>query len=177
MKKLHIGCGKCYIPGWVNLDLFSSVKADMYADMAALPFEPRSFSTIYCSHLLEHSQRHTIIATLSHWRNLLELGGILRLAVPNFEAICSYYTKTGDLPSVMGLLFGGQNHPRNNHFITFDKKYLTELLIKSGFVDVKEWDWRTTEHAQFDDYSQAYLPAFDRENGQLMSLNIQATRP
>ncbi len=83
--KLHIGCGKVYLPkeqGWCNCDIFSSVNADVYADMAALPFEPHSFDLIYASHVLEHSHRSTVLAILSHWRHLLKAGGTLRLAVP-----------------------------------------------------------------------------------------------
>ena len=43
-----------------------------------------------------------------------------------------------------------------------------------GLDNVKEWDWRQTEHGQSDDYSQSYLPHMDKENGMLMSLNLQA---
>ena len=56
------------------------------------------------------------------------------------------------------------------------KKKITELLIDSGFSDIKEWDWRKTEHSDIDDYSQAYLPHMDKENGLLMSMNIEATK-
>lgn len=174
--KVHLGCGKNYIPGWINVDLFSSINADLYADVSALPFPNRSVACLYCSHILEHCQRHTILATLSHWRDLLCLGGILRLAVPDFKACCRWYQRTGDLPSLIGLLFGGQNHPKNNHFITFDERTLTDALKRVGFRYVRKWDWRKTEHAKFDDYASAYLPHMDKENGTLMSLNIEAIK-
>ena len=38
---------------------------------------------------------------------------------------------------------------------------------------VKKYNWKNTEHAQFDDHSQAYLPDMDKENGTLISLNIE----
>lgn len=176
MKRLHIGCGKAYLPGWVNLDLFSSVKADVYADLAALPFDRGSFDLIYSSHVLEHVHRHTTIATLGHWRDLLVDGGVLRLAVPDFDAVCRRYTKTRGLPELMGLLYGGQNHPKNNHFVTFDRATLTDALFKAGFSAVRDWNWRETDHAAFDDFSQCYLPHMDKENGALMSLNLEAVK-
>lgn len=177
MKKLHIGTGKCYLPGYVNVDIFSTVHADVYADMTALPFDRESFSEIYCSHTLEHAHRLMVIATLTHWRDLLAPGGTLMLAVPDFAACCEWYAKTKDIKAILGLMFGGQNHPKNNHFIAFDYAYLTECLVKAGFSPPKihRWDWRTTDHAQFDDYSQAYLPHLDKQ-GLLMSLNVQATK-
>lgn len=176
MKKLHLGCGKNYIPGWTNVDLFSSVKADVYADITALPFDRGSFDLIYASHVLEHVQRHTVIATLSHWRDLLKDGGVLRLAVPNFEAIVERYNSHHNLRELIGLLYGGQNHPKNNHFITFDAITLTTDLVSAGFRDIMYWDWEETEHAKFDDYSQCYLPHMDKKNGLLMSLNLEAKK-
>lgn len=176
MKKLHIGCGRNYIPGWTNVDLFSVVKADVYADVAALPFDRESFDRVYASHVLEHCHRNAIIATLSHWRDLLKPGGILRLAVPDFEAIVRWYVKTGNLDDVMGLLYGGQNHPKNNHFVTFDSLTLRRDLVRAGFETIRYWDWRKTEHAEFDDYSQAYLPHLKKDDGLQMSLNIEAVK-
>jgi predicted SAM-dependent methyltransferase len=181
--KLHIGCGKAYLPGFINVDIFSSVHADVYADLASLPFPRESFDLLYSSHCIEHCQRHTILSTLTHWRDLLKPGGILRLAVPDFAAAMIWYAKTGNLDDVMGLIFGGQTHPRNNHFVAFDSTTLKRDLIKVGFKDVRYWDWRTTDHAQFDDYSQATLPCdpitrkpIDKYNDFSVSLNMEATK-
>ncbi len=180
-RKLSIGCGKALFPreeGWTNLDIFESVQADVFADMAALPFDRGSFDLIYASHVLEHAHRRCILATLSHWRDILKPGGTLRLAVPNFEACCEWYMKTKDLSSLIGLLYGGQNHPKNSHSITFDWKSLSASLHKVGFENVRHWDWRATDHSGFDDYSQAYLPHLSKDSGGLLvSLNLEADRP
>jgi predicted SAM-dependent methyltransferase len=182
-NKLHIGCGRNYIPNFVNVDLFSSVRADVYADMASLPFPRESFDLVLAVHCLEHTGRHTVLATLSHWRDLLRPGGILRLAVPNFEAVAEWYLRTGNLDDVMGLMFAGQNHPRNNHFVTFDDKTLRRDLGRVGFTKIRGWDWKTTEHAEFDDYSQATLPMnpltrkpVDKMTGFSVSLNLEAIK-
>ena len=58
----------------------------------------------------------------------------------------------------------------------YDKKYLTEILEKCGFGDIHEWNWRETEHNMYDDYSQSYLPHMDKENGMLMSLNLEGRK-
>lgn len=175
--KLHIGCGKTYLPpqeGWINHDLFESVKADVYAEISSLPFPPNTFTLIYASHVLEHCHRHCLMATLTHWRYLLKPGGVLRIAVPDFEAISRYYERTRDLKPLMGLLYGGQNHPKNSHCLTFDETTLSTALLKAGFSGIQRWDWRKTDHSQFDDYSQCYLPHMDKEHGECMSLNLEA---
>lgn len=175
-KKLHIGTGKNYLPGFVNIDIFSSVRADIYADMTALPFDRESFDEVYACHVTEHSHRHMILATLTHWRDLLKTGGVLKIAVPDFAACVEWYMKGGGLPSITGLLWGGQNHPKNNHFIGFDEETLTVALRKVGFRDIARYDWRTTEHADHDDFAAAFLPHLDKENGKLMSLNMRAVK-
>lgn len=178
MNKLHIGCGRCYMPGWINADIFSNVHADVYADMSALPYPRETFDLIYASHVLEHCNRHMVAATLTHWRDLLKTGGILRIAVPDFKACAEWYNKTGYLEQITGLLWGGQNHPRNNHFIGFDHETLSKRLIHAGFAQssISTWNWKDTDHSHFDDYSQAYLPHMDKETGMLMSLNLQAIK-
>ena len=39
-----------------------------------------------------------------------------------------------------------------------------------------EWDFTKTEHSMHDDHSQAFLPHMDKENGTLISLNIEAVK-
>lgn len=177
--KLNLGCGKCYLPpeqGWFNIDLFTSGKADAYYDVTSLPFEKDSFSLLYCSHILEHCHRHTIVATLSHWRSLLRTGGILRLAVPDFAAIVEWYNRTGNLDDVMGLLYGRQDMHLNRHTVAFDANTLRRDLVRAGFEHIRPWDWRKTEHADFDDFSQAYLPSMQKTTGLHVSLNLEAIK-
>jgi len=37
-------------------------------------------------------------------------------------------------------------------------------------------DWEKTEHAIYDDHSQAYLPHMDKKNGTLISLNMECIK-
>ena len=174
--KLHIGPGNTYLPGWINVDIFSNVRADIYSSALALPYERETFELIYASHVLEHFSRHMILAALTHWRDLLSSGGILRLAVPDFEAVCLYYLRTRELKNIMGLLYGGQDNDLNVHKVSFDQYTLTEMLEKVGFNEIRKWSWQETDHANYDDYSQAYLPYMNKEEGMLMSLNLEAVK-
>ena len=42
--------------------------------------------------------------------------------------------------------------------------------------EIKKYNWRKTEHSMFDDHSQAYLPHMDKENGILISLNVECVK-
>ena len=61
----------------------------------------------------------------------------------------------------------------------FDERTLKSGLEEAGLVDVRRYDWRETDYgkAGVDDFSQAYLPHMDKDNGRLMVLNLEARKP
>jgi len=97
------------------------------------------------------------------------------LAVPDLESVVGYYNETKDLRTVIGLLYGGQDYPENNHHMGWDFSLLKEDLSAIGFESIKKYDWETGPNPDLDDYSKAYLPHMDR-SGHLMSLNIRAVK-
>ena len=176
MIKLHLGCGTKHIEGYTNIDIRYLPGVDEVNNIRFLRnYKTNSVDEIYAYHVLEHFGRWEYKTVLSRWFEILKPGGVLRLAVPNFSSICSYYTKTGDLNSIMGLLFGGQDYDENYHYITFDFHSLNNDLTTIGFKTIQEYNHKTTEHSHIDDFSKAYLPHMD-ENGILMSLNIEAIK-
>jgi hypothetical protein len=58
----------------------------------------------------------------------------------------------------------------------FDRASLTEQLKEAGYGSVEPYDWRNTEHASVDDFAQAYIPHMDKDNGVLISLNVEAVK-
>lgn len=176
--RLHLGCGKKKIMNWINVDIDEEASPDINDDISILSkFEDESADLIYASHVLEHFKRTEYIGVLRTWYSKLKPGGVLRIAVPDFNAVVLRYKETGNIGEVTGLVCGGQRNEFDIHFIIFDKKLLTHALEECGFRDVREWDWRATDHCDMDDYSQAYLPHMDKESGMLMSLNLEATKP
>ena len=51
-------------------------------------FADDSVGLIYASHILEHFGRHQYEDVLAEWYRVLSPGGVLRLAVPDFE-VCA----------------------------------------------------------------------------------------
>ena len=177
MKKLHIGCGNRYIPGFVHIDVRKLPHVHYVASADKLDmFDDNSVDLIYSCHVLEHFGRQQIEHVLKEWHRVLKPGGILRLAVPDFEKLVEVYLKTKDLRLVLGSLVGRQDYPENTHYIVFDYAYLSEVLTKVGFKNIHRYDWRQTIHKDYDDYSQAYIPHMDKERGILISLNVEATK-
>lgn len=175
--KLHLGCGTKILNGWTNVDIFYQDSNIVNDDITTLTtFKDNSVDLIYASHVLEHVGRHEYKNVLSTWHSKLKTGGILRVAVPDFEAICNHYLRHKNIPNILGLTMGGQRNQYDFHAMLFDENLLRSSLEAIGFVDIVKYDWKNTEHSHVDDYSQAYLPHMDKTNGMLMSLNLEAKK-
>lgn len=179
MIKLHIGCGKRnFGKSWVHIDGANYNHID-YHDITKLKFDNESVDLIYASHVLEYFDRDEAINLLLEWKRVLKTGAILRIAVPDFESMSKLYTdKKIKLNQILGPLFGKMN--MNNNFIyhktVYDFDNLYELLNSVGMNNISKYDWRKTDHSMFDDHSQAYIPHMDKDNGTLISLNIQGIK-
>jgi predicted SAM-dependent methyltransferase len=175
--KLHLGCGKRHIPGFFHIDAVEYPHVDHVATIDNLGFiADDSVDLIYTCHVLEHFRRKDVGRVLREWARVLKPGGTLRVSVPDFARLCEVYQRTGDLNLVIGPIFGRQDYLYNIHYNVFDERSLGALLLDSGYKDVRRYDWRATEHAAIDDFSQAYIPHLDREHGTLISLNVEATK-
>jgi len=175
--KLHIGCGKKYLPGYKHLDVIDYEHVDFVCDARYLNMiEDETVSEIYACHILEHVERSEVADVLREWSRVLKPEGVIRVAVPNFETVVEEYLENRDLPCFQGLLYGGQTYDYNFHHVAFDCEMLKTLLEGAGFCDVHRYDWRDFLPEGYDDYSRAYLPHMDFEHGRLMSLNMMATK-
>lgn len=176
--KLHLGCGRRFIPGFVHVDLVEAGHVAIVADVARLPIPDGAAELIYASHVLEHFGRNEYRKVLKEWFRVLDPGGVLRLSVPDFSACAALYYEGGlsDLSGLTGLLVGGQRDEYDFHKMVFDEITLSRDLMETGFRKVVRWDWRKTEHSEVDDYSQAYIPHMAKDIGRLMSLNLEGVK-
>jgi len=175
--RLHLGCGKRYIPGFIHIDIRKFPHIDYVSSVDKLDmFKDNSVDLIYCCHVIEHFKRNQIENVLKEWYRVLKPRGVLRIAVPDFEKLVKVYLKTKNLKLILGPISGRQDYPENTHYIVFDYCSLSEVLKKVGFMNVHRYDWRKTIHKDYDDYSQAYIPHMDKEKGILISLNVEAVK-
>ncbi|MCD2177303.1 class I SAM-dependent methyltransferase [Rhizobium sp. C1] len=181
LLKLHIGCGKRYIPGFVHIDQVSFPHIDHLQDIRRLDsFEAKTASLIYACQVIEYFDREEVIEVLSEWRRVLAPGGILRVSVPNFKTMATLYQAGLPLEWFLGTLYGKIPDGEGGHIYhrtTYDEASLASVFVKAGFERPEIWDWRQTEHADVDDFSQAYFPHMEKERGILWNLNMQAYCP
>lgn len=182
--QIHLGCWHRNIPGFINVDLCDMPHIHYKHGIDTLPmFEDNCADLIYSSHSLEYFDRVEVINVLAEWRRVLKPGGILRLAVPDFDKLIEVYKMTGDLSKILGPLYGRMEITSVNNeklclyhktVYTFDS--LAAVLSETGFGNIHKYNWRETIHKDYDDHSQAYFPHMDKEHGLLISLNIEAVK-
>ena len=175
--KLHLGCGERYLEGYTHIDLadFEHIDYKMPVDNLSI-FENNSIDEIYASHVIEYFDRDEVKLLLKEWNRVLIDGGILRIAVPNFENLIKVYEMTGNIDNILGPLYGKRNATNENtiyHKTVYDKDSLTIVLQDATFREVKEWDWESVfASIDYDDHSQAYFPHMDKSDGIHVSLNL-----
>jgi predicted SAM-dependent methyltransferase len=92
MKMLNIGCGSLYHHDWINLDIASTDPSVIIGNACnGLPFQNSSLSVCYSSHMLEHLSRNQAANLLRECYRVLEVGGILRIVVPDLERTAREY--------------------------------------------------------------------------------------
>jgi SAM-dependent methyltransferase len=175
--KLHIGAGERYLPGYLHVDIIERPHIDHVADVRDLSFlQSGTAREIYARHVLEHFKRGEAEDVLREWARVLAPSGLIRVAVPDFAAITAEYANGRDLDSLLGLLYGGQNYDYNFHFQAYDFARLEKMLQNGGFTDIERYDWHDFLPKDYDDFSRAYFPHMDFENGRLMSLSVTARK-
>ena len=178
--KINMGCGwRDFGPEWIHIDGGDYPHLD-YKDINDLQqIDDETIELIYASHVIEYFDRSEVVDLLKEWKRVLKKGGILRVAVPNFETITDLYNSGAyELDSFIGPLYGKMEMDGKSifHKTVYDFRSIEKVLKSVGFTNIKQYDWRHTEHSHHDDHSQAYLPHMDKDNGTLISLNVECVK-
>jgi|TARA_B100001094_G_C17952405_1_gene681245 predicted SAM-dependent methyltransferase len=180
--KLHLGCGKRYLKGFVHVDLADFEHIDYKLPVQDLSvFKDESVVEIYASHVLEYFDPKEVGEVLTEWNRVLKKGGVLRIAVPNFSELINVYKNTNNLQNILGPLYGRWEITKGEniyHKTVYDEKSLTSVLKDANFRNITRWDWREVFANQdnFDDHSQAYFPHMQKEDGIHVSLNLECIK-
>lgn len=176
-RQLHLGCGDVRISGWCNVDIDPRTAPDLVDDIMKLEKFPDAFAdTIYACHVLEHVPHEDVPRVLRAWRRVLVTGGTVYISVPDLDRIVRIYTEHWDhfqtRPNTpwIGLIYGGQSDRYDFHRTGFNLCWMTELLERAGFEDVREYPHEPHPFG-ITDASLANQPF-----GQFISLNVRATR-
>jgi len=151
--KLNLGSGDYPIDGYENIDRKTGQEVYPLAMPDACAEEIRA------SHVLEHFSHRKVEDVLREWVRVLKPGGILKIAVPDFDLICQWHA-AGQIEHAEHYLMGGHVDDNDHHGTAFTKQFLCELFCALGLEDVREW---ASDNADCSSLS--------------ISLNLQARKP
>ncbi|MFH1772632.1 MAG: methyltransferase domain-containing protein [Candidatus Omnitrophota bacterium] len=173
---IHIGCGELNDKRYINID----TRVMPHVHFIGTVFDVDKFfrkdyaDLIYLCHVLEHVSHKKLDKTLKKLYSRIKPGGILRISVPDFDAISKIYQKESSVESIVTPLMGGQGYQENYHCSVFNKDYLTKLLNEAGFEEVRQWDASRASYHAFDDWSKRKYIYNNKE--WIISLNLEAVK-
>jgi SAM-dependent methyltransferase len=171
--RIHLGCGKRVMAGWVNVDCFRGPGIDMVGDLRSpLPFADGSARMIYSEHVLEHLQLEDARRLLRECQRVLAPEGILRIGVPDAEIYFKAYI-SGDQSFFNDLQhLGGAVSPLRtpievinhmfrmgpHHLFAWDWPTLNLALTEAGFVSTRKCESGLASSTEIclDDPSRAF---------------------
>lgn len=84
LKKIHLGSGTNVVDGWDNLDIEKRSGA-IYHDLTKkLPYKDEMVDMVFSEHVIEHFSKHDGSNLLNECYRVLKIGGVLRIAWPDF---------------------------------------------------------------------------------------------
>jgi predicted SAM-dependent methyltransferase len=176
LDKLHLGCGRVYLSGYLNVDYPPSehtvqkdLRADLYCDISTMRREGGSVSEIRLHHVFEHFPRPVALALLCRWRDWLVPGGTLHIETPDLLASACLlvspllgYTKK---QQVIRHLFGSHESHWAVHWDGWYGRRFAKTLEALGFIEisirksrwgvlrnVEVWARRSTKDYTLDEY-------------------------
>lgn len=174
---LHLGCGSINHSKFINIDGLPAPHIHYIRAIDDLSiFNDKTVDLIYACHCLEHFSHIKVPQVLLEWFRTLKDGGVLRIAVPNFDLLLNIYKENGnDINTVIHPLMGAQDYKFNFHMTAFNRSSLDSLLKNTGFKVIQEWKPGSCELTTFDnDWStKQYLV---NSKYYPVSLNIEAVK-
>lgn len=136
LARYNLGAGNCPVEGYDNSFDLKDGKDGKKAFPLELP--DNSADEIRASHLLEHFSHRATHLVLADWVRALKPGGLLKLAVPDFQEITRMY-QAGEPGMIQSWLMGGQTNPLDGHNAIFDRAVLESQMRRAGLVGIHHW--------------------------------------
>ena len=158
MIKLHLGCGRNLLDGWINTD-FNTAKfrgSDFLDVTEKYPYDDNSVDYVFSEHMIEHISYQDGKFMIEESFRVLKSGGKIRISTPDLKFLINLYTEDKtDLQkryidysinhASYNVSIGTDTFIINNfvrdwdHTFIYDEKTLKSLFESVGFSDVKSY--------------------------------------
>ncbi len=131
--RLNVGSGDTLLPGYIPID------RKLGREAYPLDVPDNSVDEIRASHVLEHFSHREMYYVLAHWVQKLKVGGVLKIAVPDFRKIAEQYM-AGESNMACQYVMGGQIDDDDQHRCIFDESSLRMAMERAGLEDIQHWE-------------------------------------
>lgn len=171
--KLHIGCGERRLESYCHVDIRNEVSPDICASALNLGIiETNSVQEVYFCHGIEHIRESDVGICLDELLRILSPGSIIRLALPDFQALVALYSSgRAGLSDIVYAIHGQQDYADNTHYFSWDYSSLKSRLLQHGFRDVTRYSAQEFLPPGYFDWSLHSIA------GVSTSLNVTARKP
>lgn len=148
--KLHLGCGKRHLEGYINIDAVHPAADIQWENLANIPsMEAGSCDEILLIHVIEHLWPDDVQHHLDYWHLLLRKGGKLIIEAPDIYKMARNLLQ--DLDTDKPIFGDAPNRSVYEcHKAGWSFRRLQPMLYRAGFQEVVEMapqkhgkkDWR-----------------------------------
>ena len=154
--QLHLGCGPCVLPGWINLDTEQGIPGVVAWDLRqGLPLKDQSIEAVYSEHFIEHLTLEDARRLLRECVRVMKPGAMIRMSTPDLAYLVEAYRErrldewrdVDWMPaSPADLLNEGMRSW--GHRYLHDAASLSRLIASAGFVEPTRVAWRQSRNAR-----------------------------
>lgn len=148
MLKVHFGCGKKYLDGYLNIDQSPDSVADVVDDVMSIRFDDNSVSEFVMYHFIEHLNKYDAENFLNNLYRYLCPGGTLIIEAP-------------DIVKVAKLIIDNKNNYTELEGGAYGLRgFYGEPFAKMEFGDYHKWgysEYTLSEKLRQIGYSKIYL--------------------
>lgn len=148
--RLHVGCGRARLDGWVNIDLQALPGVDVVADVTR-GLEFHDCEAIYAEHFLEHLRIDQALDFLAEAHRALGSAGRIRLSTPNLDWVWVTHYRLdapAELKTEMAIQINRAFHGWQHQFL-WNREMLVACLDACGFQELEWCRYRESRHEVF----------------------------
>ena len=156
--KLHIGCGRNYKQGWINIDRHSRVRTDLQLDLRkSTPLYDDSIDFIFNEHFIEHLSYEDGLRFFKEAYRILKPKGVIRTSCPDLDALIDSYLKDYWRQMEWVKLINAQWYPsgcfmlnqcireKGAHLYMYNANELKRRLKEAGFKEENIYECKIKE--------------------------------
>lgn len=134
VRKLHLGCGKHSMKGWLNSDFRAISNNVLQLDVTKrFPFKNDTLDYIYSEHMIEHITYSDAMLMLSECFRVLKPNGKIRISTPDLQFLIDLYQQNKTQQQIEYIKYD------TNRFIKW-APYPDDTFVINNFVR----DWHHT---------------------------------